>query len=93
MIPGFTQGALKMQEGGKYELRIPADQAYGDEPPQGSPIPPGADLIFDVEVIEIMSEAEFQRRVQMVTQLMQQNGTMPGAPQGALPPQGAPPPQ
>ena len=90
MIPGFTKGALEMQKGGTYELRIPADQAYGDEPPQGSPIPPGADLIFDVEVIEIMSEADFQRRVQMVTQLMQQNGSMPGAP-GQAPPQGAPP--
>ncbi|WP_370179653.1 FKBP-type peptidyl-prolyl cis-trans isomerase [Alteriqipengyuania sp.] len=93
MIPGFTQGALDMQKGGKYELLIRADQAYGDTPPEGSPIPPGADLTFEVEVIEIMSQAEFQRRVQMITQLMQQNGTMPGAPQGAAPPQGAPPPQ
>ena len=44
-----------------------------------------------------VSQAEFQRRVQMITQLMQQNGTMPGAPQGApegaAAPQGAPPPQ
>ncbi len=94
MIPGFTSGALEMQKGGKYELRIPADQAYGDAPPEGSPIPPDADLIFDVEVIEIMSQADFQRRVQMVTQLMQQIGSMPAAPgPGGDPGQGAPPPQ
>lgn len=100
MIPGFTEGAKKMQKGGKYELHIPADQGYGAEPPAGAPIPPNADLTFDVELIDFMSREEFDRRVAMITALMQQQGAMPGMTPGDLPPpdaapmpEGAAPPQ
>jgi len=83
-IPGFGQGLQKMQKGGKYVLEIPAELAYGDEPPPGSGIPAGADLVFDMEVTEIMSREDFQRRVAVVQQMMQmqQQQQMPeGAPQ------------
>tara|TARA_B100000678_G_scaffold287781_1_gene294993 strand:- start:783 stop:1397 length:615 start_codon:yes stop_codon:yes gene_type:complete len=104
MIPGFTEGALEMQKGGKYELRIPAAKGYGAEPrtnPQTGEtvIPANSDLIFEVEMIDFMSQAEFQRRVQVITQMMeQQQGAMMGGPGGAPPqgqplPEGAPPPQ
>lgn len=69
-IPGFREALLKMQKGGKYVIRIPADKAYGATPPQGSPIPPNSDLIFDIELVDFMSEADAQRRFQMVQQLM-----------------------
>lgn len=71
-IPGFFAGLQQVQAGGNYTFRIPADQAYGSEPPPGSPIPPDADLTFDVGVTEILSEQEFQGRVAQLQQMMQQ---------------------
>lgn len=107
MIPGFTEGALQMQKGGKYELRIPPSEGYGDEPrtdPQTGEviIPANSELIFEVELIDFMSRAEFERRVQVITQMMQQQqGAMMGGPGGAPGqdpmgepmPEGAAPPQ
>ncbi len=84
MLPGFRDGAVQMQKGGKYELFIPADQAYGEEPPQGAPIPPNADLVFEVELIDFMTEEEFERKLGILQQAM----GMPAGPGG--PPQGAP---
>jgi FKBP-type peptidyl-prolyl cis-trans isomerase FkpA len=96
-VPGFFQGLQQMQKGGKYTLFIPADLAYGATPPPGSPIPPNADLEFEIQVIDIMSRTTFDRNLQilqqnMAAQMGQQGGGAPeGAPQGA--PQQAPVPQ
>ncbi len=87
MIPGFFNGLQQMQKGGKYELFIPADQAYGSEPPPGAPIPPDADLIFDVEVVDIMSQETYQRNLGILQQIMQSGAGGPGGPGG--PPPGA----
>lgn len=53
VIPGWTEGVQLMNEGSTYEFFIPAELAYGSTPPQGSIIPPGAVLIFEVELIDI----------------------------------------
>jgi FKBP-type peptidyl-prolyl cis-trans isomerase FkpA len=84
-IPGFFEGLQQMQKGGKYKLFIPADKAYGAEPPQGAPIPPNADLEFEIEVIEIMSQQTFERNLGILQQAMQkQQSGVPGvAPEGA----------
>lgn len=80
-IPGFFEGLKQMQKGGKYTLFIPADKAYGAEPPQGAPIPPNADLEFEIEVIEIMSQQTFERNLGILQQAMQsQMGQQGGAP-------------
>ncbi len=89
MIPGFFNGLQQMQKGGKYELFIPADQAYGSEPPPSAPIPPDADLIFDVEVVDIMSQETYQRNLGILQQIMQSGAGGPGGPGG--PPQGEAP--
>lgn len=95
VVEGFYEGLLKMSKGGKYTLNIPAAMGYGASPPPGSPIPPNTDLIFDIEVVEVMSKDEAEKRFQVAQQLMQQmQGPgapgAEGAPEGALPAPGQP---
>lgn len=53
VVPGFAEALQLMRPGARYEVVMPPDLAYGDNPPPGSPIPPGATLIFDMELIEV----------------------------------------
>jgi FKBP-type peptidyl-prolyl cis-trans isomerase len=51
VIPGWTEGLQKINQGGKIRLYVPPQLAYGDTPQQG--IPPGSTLVFDVELLEV----------------------------------------
>jgi len=82
-VPGFNEALLQMQKGGKYEIFIPAEKGYGANPQPGSPIPPNADLIFEVELVDFMTEEDFQRRMGVLQQMMQQEGAAIGQQQGA----------
>ena len=51
VIPGWDQGLLGMKAGGKRTLVVPAAFAYGER--GAGPIPPNANLIFDVTLLDV----------------------------------------
>ena len=54
VVPGWTEGLQLVKKGGKIELVLPPQLAYGE---QGTgPIPPNSTLHFDVEVLDVTPE-------------------------------------
>lgn len=52
VIPCWSEGVQKMKVGGKARLTCPAGMAYGERGVAGV-IPPGATLVFEVELLGI----------------------------------------
>lgn len=55
VIKGWQLGIPGMKVGGTRQLLIPANEAYGASPPQGSGIPANAPLVFDISLVKIGS--------------------------------------
>ena len=52
VIRGWDQGVAGMKVGERRQLTIPANLAYGDNPPSRE-IPPNSTLLFDVELMKV----------------------------------------
>lgn len=68
VIKGWDEGLIGVKKGDTKQLVIPGDKAYGDQEIKGQDgkvlIPKNATLIFDVEVVEVISEADAMRMMQ-----------------------------
>jgi FKBP-type peptidyl-prolyl cis-trans isomerase FkpA len=74
VIPGWIDGLKGMQKGSVGKLIIPSSLAYGKEG-RGGNIGPNEILVFDIAVVDVLSEQQYeakQQAMQMKMQEMQQ---------------------
>ena len=91
VVPGFSEALKLMTKGAKYRFWLPPALGYGDK--ANGAIPANSTLVFDVELIDFLPEAEI-RRIQAQQQMQQQMmgaGGASGMPSQGMPPQGVPP--
>lgn len=75
VVPGFSEALQLMQKGGEYRIWIPSDLAYGEASP-GEQVPPNSLLIFDVTLLDFISQAQMEE----LRQQMQAQGIPDGPP-------------
>lgn len=59
VVPGFSEALQLMQKGGEYRIWIPSDLAYGEASP-GELVPPDSLLIFDVTLLDFISQEQME---------------------------------
>jgi FKBP-type peptidyl-prolyl cis-trans isomerase FkpA len=69
-IPGFSEALTKMQKGGRYQIQIPPELAYGAAEQPG--IPANSTLEFDVHVVDVAPNAAAMAAQQQQQQQVQQ---------------------
>jgi FKBP-type peptidyl-prolyl cis-trans isomerase FkpA len=82
VIPGMSEGLKMMQKGTKGKLYIPSGLAYGARG-AGADIAPNANLIFEIEVLEIITKEQAKAEAAMQQQKMAAQQKMQQAQQAA----------
>lgn len=75
VIPGWIDGLKLMQKGSKGKIIVPSYLAYGKNgaPPR---IAPNSNLVFDVEVTDIVNQEQYQQEMEKQQQQMMQQREM-----------------
>jgi FKBP-type peptidyl-prolyl cis-trans isomerase len=75
VIPGWIDGLKMMKKGSKGKLLIPSYLGFG---PNGQPpkIAPNANLIFDIEVTDVLNQQQYQEELDKQQKQMQQQRQM-----------------
>lgn len=66
VIKGWEQGVTGMKVGGKRTLVIPSHLAYGPRGAGKGVIPPDADLIFDIELLDVIDLPDVEKTDQKI---------------------------
>ncbi len=53
VVPGFSEALQLMKPGDRWLVFIPSALGYGATPRPGGPIPPNADLVFEIEMVAV----------------------------------------
>ncbi len=71
VVPGFAQGLVQMQRGGRYKLTIPPELGYGAQ--ASGPIPANSTLVFEIDLLDFKTAEEIAAMMaQMQAQPAQQ---------------------
>lgn len=74
VIKGWDEGLLGAKKGDKKHLVITGDKAYGDQEIKGPDgkvlIPKNATLVFDLEVLEVVSKAQVEEMMKAQAEAM-----------------------
>ena len=77
VVPGFAQGLVQMQRGGRYKLTIPPELGYGAQ--ASGPIPANSTLVFEIDLIDYKTAEEIQAFMAQA-QAPQPQGGVPAQP-------------
>lgn len=75
VVPGFSEALQLIQKGGEYRIWLPSELAYGEVSP-GPEVPANSLLIFDITLIDFISQEQMQK----LQDQMRQQGVDPAAP-------------
>ncbi|MEO6732739.1 MAG: FKBP-type peptidyl-prolyl cis-trans isomerase [Ferruginibacter sp.] len=70
VIKGWTDGLSLLKKGGKAKLYIPSPLAYGSQG-AGGEIKPNANLLFEVEVVDVVNVAQAQADAEVLRKKME----------------------
>ena len=56
LVPGFREAMLNMNVGDEARIFIPSFLAYGERGAGGGLIPPNANLIFDLKIVDTVKK-------------------------------------
>lgn len=78
VVPGFAEALKAMPRGAHYRVWIKPSLGYGDA--GAGPIPPGSVLVFDIDLLDFVSQATFEQMRQQLRAGAEAAKAAPSAP-------------